>query len=164
MSKESKAIKLGFLNEEEMQLYHDICCCSKVFPSSGQELETYPENYGSRRIDFDEYIKENNLQELFEKVRTMSPLNRFIEIYIYYMNGLSMSKEFIKMYGVNLKKAEEMTDGDEMEKCMEMMEKLIDKSIQCLGNILYIRRAVEKRLPNQIKEFYQVIIPIEKTL
>ena len=92
------AIELGFKDEEEMQLYKDVCCTNGAV-TSPKTLEELLENLKSNvehednKKAYEDYIKAKGLFELFSKVKDMSVLDRLIEVFLYYSNIRILNNE-----------------------------------------------------------------------
>ena len=98
MSKDIDVKKLGFKDKEEMLLYQDVCC-EKSSISEPRTLEELLTELKSDEVSventkkyYEKYIKENDLQDLLNKVRNMPLYDRMLEIFVYYVNSYSVCK------------------------------------------------------------------------
>ena len=161
MNKAETIKKLGFISEEEMLLYQDVCCDNFVLPvpDSFEELldSLQNDNDGRRKEDFEKYISDNNLLELFNKVKSMPLLNRFVEIYVYNANGLSLSTSMYEMVSNKLREAKELFDG-EKEQDLKMQLRAINHSkSEYFHAMYYIKNQVRHRLsPEEELKFYEI--------
>ena len=170
MNKDETIKKLGFTSEEEMLLYQDVCGNNVVFstPDSLEELLNDLENddmyAGHRKDDFEKFIRDNNLLDLFNKVKTMPLLNRFIEIYVYNANGLSICKSMLEIINNKLQEAKELFDG-EKEQELEMQLFSIKRSKSNYSKAIdYVDNQVNHRLsPNDMSKFYESTDVVTKT-
>lgn len=127
MTENELAKKLGYINGDEMLLYGDVCCYdmdSCVRYDSTKEI-LYKIKNGSldiwKKDNCRKYIEDNNLLDLFNKVKEMSLFNRLVEIYLYYSNAFLVSIGMIKNLKDKLNDAKEFFDG---EKEQELENKL----------------------------------------
>ncbi len=122
-----KKSKNDFINEEERQLYKDVCCDDLSIgdlQSLEELLYTLENNDGKQeptKEDFELYIKENNLTDLLNKVKGLPLYNRLLEIYVFNANGLSMTTLLEEKILKDIEEAKELFDG---EKEQELNEKL----------------------------------------
>jgi len=120
---DEEAQLLGYKDEEEMFLYYDVCGLESVPAKTMAELllSTQQETLGRTKEEFQEYMEENNLIDLFNKVKNLSLLQRLIELYSYSYNGHVIAKSAMVLLRQKLADADEMCDG---EKQIEYEEKL----------------------------------------
>lgn len=167
MSKESenRINRLGYKDMEEMLLYQDVC--------GGEAPEKQPEDFnellelleseedsfnGYRKQTYEKYINDAKLLELFNKVKDMTLLDRFLEIYIYYSNQYYLSMIALKNMESKIQHAQELFDG---EKEMEYKRQFFniryeeERYSRCCN---YIERQAFERLSDSEKSSY-----LEKT-
>lgn len=118
---------LGFKDENEMFLYHDVCGIDIIPPYTSDDMllqcTVGNETIGRTKENFINYIIDNNYVDLFNRVKDLSILDRLLEVYRYYMNGLLISDRFLEYYNRLLCESIELCDG---EKYREYSEKLND--------------------------------------
>ena len=124
-SNKEEAKILGFKDENEMLLFYDICGFDIVPPYTRQTLllqcTAEYETLGRTKEEFIEYMENNELIDLYNRVKDLSMLDRLIELYKYNMNGLLLSDIALKVYSKELYDSIELSDG---EKYIEYSEKL----------------------------------------
>ena len=126
-SYDEEAKYLGFKDENEMNLYYDVCGVDIVPAYTREDMLSQctvgNETLGRTKEDFINYMIENELVDLYYRVKDLSMLDRLLELYRYNMNGLVLSDSVLKMYNKELFDAIELSDG---EKYLEYSEKLND--------------------------------------
>lgn len=156
--------ELGFLNSDEMQLYHDVCCDSQIsyvpiadsdeFKSDYiEKMENQEENLGYKKSDFEEYIDHYNLRELFDSVKSLPMYDRLTEIYKYYANSYSIFRGISSFAKDKFKESAELFDGEKQIIYRRMFHKAKMNASVALNNMSYIEREVFYRLPDEFKNF-----------
>ena len=170
MSKDEIAKKRGFLNEEEMLLYQDVCCSTFAFsePESLEELYSSLKNGdvddGRKKEDFEKYIKSNNLLELFNKVNGMPLLNRFVEIYIHNANGLSICNAAERMFNIKLQEAKELFDGEKEQELKRKLKSISHLKSEYSNAMFYINGQIRRRLSlEESIKYYEITDNITET-
>jgi len=123
---EAEAKKLGFESVDELLLCMDICGFESV-PIADRDLllkQCEDDKIGRTKKDFIEFMNEHNLIDLFNKVKYLSELERFIEIYNYFYNELEMSDCILGIYNRKVKEAKELFDGEKEEEYSKKAQKL----------------------------------------
>ena len=165
LKEEEEALKLGFDNVDEMLLCRDLCGFDSVPISDRERLlkQCYDDSVGKTKQDFLEYMQENNLIDLFNKVKKLPHLERYIEIYNYFYNTLELSDIVLGKYNRKVKEARELFDGELEEEYSKKAQKLFIK----MQRYIYRKRDMEiigvSRLENSDqKKFYAYIETLEE--
>lgn len=167
MVKEDKAKKLGFNSVEEMKLYCDVCGTDNPYEPESLEklLESLNNDYVSNKNDFIKYINNNNLIELFDKVKNMTLLNRFVEIYSYYSNCILVCRELKKTLGYKLQEAKSLYDGEKEIEFEEKLSRIFRMEDEYCEKIQYIVNQTHLRLsPTEKSSFYITIKKMKDVL
>ena len=114
---DEEAKLLGYENKEEMFLFYDVCGLETVPAKSLDELllSTEQETLGRTKDEFIEYMEENNLVDLFNKVKDLPLLQRLIELYNYSYNGHVLAHSTMDLFKEKLEDATMMCDGEKQE-------------------------------------------------
>lgn len=162
MTKEEKVKSLGFKSYDELLLYIDVCVGRSVNKAKLAELS--PESilktnteYLYTKQDYDFYIQNNGLLELFNKVKDMPTFDRMIEIYVYYANLASMCKMLKKLHKQKLEEARELFDGEKEVEAKNEFNKYHKLELSNLNGTVYIEDQVKIRMPDKSIEFYDAI-------
>ena len=134
---DEEAKLLGYKDKEEMFLYYDVCGLDSVPAKTIADLllSTEQETLGRTKEEFIEYREENNLVDLFNKVKNLPLLERLIELYNYSYNGHLLANSTMNFLKVKLNDSYEMSDG---EKQIEYEERL--------KNVYYILQNYKLRM------------------
>lgn len=149
---DNEAKQLGFIDVHEMQLYHDVCCNENVSPETLEELLLQLQSECdviSSKKDFEEYIEENNLLELLERVKELSDLDRMIQIYLYNANGLSISKFLEENLQKKIQDAKELFDGEKEMEYSSQLQHLRSSHQKYFDGMHYIQNQAFTRLPQR---------------
>ena len=159
-----EAKKLGFKDKEEFYLYEDVCCTE--VPMDKKSFETILDErikeirqgkkntgpIGFKKELFEQYIIDNNLDDLYDKVKNMSTIDRLIEIYIYYSNRLpicGVSKHSLKL---KMQEAIELFDGEKQLEYEDLINKLEEEEKKYLSKLEFILFKKDQRLNSQEKK------------
>ncbi len=162
--------KLGFLDEEEMLLYQDVCCddLSILQPKSFQEfidsIDDDNVNQNFSKEDYEKYIKSNGLLDLFNKVKGMSIFNRLIEIYVYYANNFLICKDLEKLINKKLEESKELFDGEKEQKYNNKIWKIRHMRTRNFRRMLYIKKQVRNRFPAEETNFSLIVKDIDNNV
>ena len=163
MSKEEKIKSLGFQDEQEMLLYQDVCCDDLPIsePDSLEELynslNSDDLHGGYRKEEYEKYIMNHGLVDLFNKVRNMTLFNRMVEIYVYYANGLSICKNVENIIRQKIQEAKELFDGEKEQEYNEQALKILRMKKEYSEKMENIEKQVRLRLPSEAPKFYETI-------
>ena len=153
MSNEMVVKKLGFIKEEEYLLYKDVCCDRLVLPipNSFEEILAGLDNFGydHDKEGFEKYIEENKLLELFDKVKTMSLLDRFIEIYIYNTKQFSLTLSMKDMIIKQIAEAEKLGDINKVQELNKQLMAIENLKENYYQSMFYILDQVKFRLSRE---------------
>ena len=170
MSKEEKIKSLGFDNEDELLLYQDVCGTNLPIsePNSLEELLNNLSDddlfIGYRKEEYEKYINNHGLLDLFNKVKNMTLFNRMVEIYVYYANGLSMCKNIEKVFQIKQREAKELYDGEKEQEYSEQLSKILRTKIEYHEKMNYIEKQVVLRLSSDKIRFYETIKDVAVTV
>ena len=164
--------ELGFKTEEEYELYEDVCCELNVIPDINtlDDLLKYLEDESINGVkphtkkEFEEFIRNKDLTGLFNKVKSMSLLDRYIELYIYHANYLSILINLVKLKTIELNIARSMFDGEEMVNKLSELKELIDIKETHACCINYIVGKVRVKIPFEEDFFFLSIDNIKKEI
>ena len=164
MITDTKARELGFIDFEEMLLYQDICGDGLYLAELFEEenLEEIGKEFTKK--DYEKYIKSHGLVELFNKVKGLPLLDRMIEIYIYYANGFSLSKEAEKIFSFHLQEAKELYDGEKEKEYLKQIDRARNMKGELFRKMHYIESEVMLRLPSEEVKFYNAIKEVSSAL
>lgn len=170
MSKEEKIKSLGFQDEQEMLLYQDVCCGDLPIsePDSLEELYDSLNSDdlfdGYKKEEYEKYIINHGLVDLFNRVRNMTLFNRMVEIYVYYANGLSICKNVGNVIQQKIKEAKELFDGEKEQEYNEQSLKILRMRREYSEKMEYIEKQVRLRLPSEEAKFYETIKDVDITV
>lgn len=156
-----KQKKSSFINEEERQLYKDVCCDDPIIggPQSLEELlytiENDIEKQAPTKEDYELYIKENNLTDLLNKIKGLSLYNRLLEIYIFYANGLSIATTFEKKFLSDLNEAKELFDGEKEQKINQKLSSIRHFKRNYSKALNYVHNQILRLSPEEQLNFYK---------
>ena len=164
--------ELGFKNEKEYELYEDLCCELNIKPDIKtvedllKQLEEENINgiHPHTKKDYELFINNRNLNDLFNKIKPMSLLDRYVELYIYHANCLSILINMVKLKMVELNIARSMFNGEEMvNKLYELNDliKLKDAHACCIS---YIVGKVRIKIPFEEDMFFASINNIKNEI
>ena len=159
-----EARELGFKDKEEFYLYEDVCCTEvpmdkesfdAILDERMKEIKQGKKNVGPigfKKELFEQYIIDNNLNDLYCRAKNMSTLDRLIEIYIYYSNRLSICA--VSKYGLKLKirDATELFDGEKQLEYENSINKLEKEEKKYLSILEFISFKKDQRLNFQEKK------------
>ena len=110
------ARQFGYKDANEMLLYMDVCCnYDGIGPKSLEDLWSDLKNDigpNKSKESYEEYIKSNNLLDLFNSVKNLSELERLMQIYTYYYNSAAMNHYLTQYFTIKEKEAESLFDGE----------------------------------------------------
>ena len=106
-SLEEEAQSLGFDSAEEMELFLDVCGTENDSPMIGfDDIEEVGYEYKRKtKTELIKYMKENDLVNLFNRVKDLPMYDRFIEIYNYITNELFISDRLLGVYNRKVEEA-----------------------------------------------------------
>jgi len=141
LKEEEEALKLGFTDVEEMILYRDICGFDSVPISDREKLlkQCNDDSIGKTKQDLTEYMFENDLINLLNKVKKLPYLERYIEIYNHFYNLLELSDLVLGKYNKKVKEARELFDGELEEEYSKKAQDLFIK----MQRYIYRKRDIE---------------------
>ncbi len=154
------ARQFGYKDANEMLLYMDVCCKSDGIepePASLDDLLLSLEEDiepNKSKESYEEYIENNNLLDLFNSVKNLSELERFMQIYTYYYNLESMNDYLAQYFAIKENEAESLFDG---EKTLEYGKKVVQtlrNSSDNIANTSYILEQALDRLNQQEAEIF----------
>jgi len=154
------ARQFGYKDANEMLLYMDVCCKSDGIEPEPDSLDdlllSLEEDIepNKSKESYEEYIENNNLLDLFNSVKNLSELERFMQIYTYYYNLESMNDYLAQYFAIKENEVEELFDG---EKEIEYKTKTLQTFNNGLGNklkIIYIEKQAVNRLNQQELEIF----------
>ena len=167
MDKLNEVRKLGFESFDEMLLYKDVCADRDINPPETLEelltsLESEITNKENTKQEYYNFIKNNGLLELFNKVKDMSLFNRMVEIYIYNANGLSLCTKIEKLYSEEIEKAKELYLSETEKEYKSKLERIRRLHSEYSNGMSYIEKEVKQRLPKEEINFYEATNNITK--
>lgn len=156
------ARKLGFKDKEEFFLYQDVCC-TEVPLRDGEFEKILEQEIKNMRLGkhknkvskdpkqfkkelYEQYISDNNLEELFDKVKDMTTVDRLIELYIYYSNKLSLCSTARKTYELKMQDAIELFDGVKEEEYEKIINEINIDHKKCNDILDFISYKKNERL------------------
>lgn len=159
--------KLGFNSEYEQNLYEDVCCGLNNIKglTEKEDAEKLLKRLNNIKVytkkDYEEYIEKNGLQELFDKVKGMSYLDRYVELYVYHANCFAVHNNFSKLGIKYITQSDSNEDGEEIIRRLNLTTDEIDKSTSHLHCIKYIFSQVNAKIPFLEDMFYLSISSIQ---
>lgn len=161
MNKYEQSKKTGFINEEERQLYKDVCCDDPIIggPQSLEELlytlKNDIEEQEPTKEDFELYIKENNLTDLLNKVRGLPLYNRLLEIYVFNANGLSIATSLEEKVLSDINEAKELFDGEKEQELNKRLSSVRHFKHNYFNAMRYISNQTLRLSPEERLNFYE---------
>ena len=124
--KNNEAISLGFNDIDEMNLFHDICGFDIIPTFDREELleRCNDESRGRTKEEFIDYMEKNNLMDLFNRVKDLPILDRFIELYDSYYNEFVLSNFMLGKYNTKWKEATDLFDGEKQAEYQQIRKTL----------------------------------------
>lgn len=152
------ARQFGYKDANEMLLYMDVCCkYDGIGPKSLEDLLLDLENDigpNKSKESYEEYIKSNNLLDLFNSVKNLSELERLMQIYTYYYNLKSMNDYLAQYLKIKENEAESLFDGEKtLEYGKKVVQTLRNRSYNS-DNTKYIVEQALDRLNQQEAEIF----------
>lgn len=161
MNKYEYLKKIGFINEEERQLYKDVCCDDPSIggPQSLEELlytlENDSEKQEPTKEDFELYIRENNLTDLLNKVKGLPLYNRLLEIYVFNANGLSMATLLEEKISNDINEAKELFDGEKEQELNKRLSSVRHFKRNYFNAMHYISNQTLRLTPEEQLNFWE---------
>ena len=127
--KNNEAISLGFNDIDEMNLFHDICGFD-IIPSFDREelLERCnDESRGRTKDEFIEYMQDNDLVGIYNRVKDLNTYERFIELYDTYTNEFMLTNFMLGKYNKKWQEAADLFDGEKQDEYQEIRRNLFVK-------------------------------------
>ena len=155
--------KLGFKSGAELELYEDVCCELTNVKDLDKKEDVIKLLKRVNNIDvitkkeYEEFINKKGLDDLLEKVRPMSLLDRYVELYIYHINCYMFHTSLMAM-GIN--DAKNNRFSEDIEKYIKILQNTLkenQESATHLYCIKYIFNKVHTRIPFLEDMFYSSI-------
>ena len=164
--------ELGFKNEQECELYEDICCEMNIRTDIRTfddllrclEEENIDDIKPHTKKEYETFIKDRELGDLFEKVKTMSLLDRYVELYIYHANYFSIIKNMLILKLMDVNNDKIMYDGESIIEDLQEYKRLssIMETQACC--ISYISGKVRSKIPFEEDFFLQSVENIKSKI
>ncbi len=162
--------KLGFNSEYEFELYEDVCCeLNNINGLSEKEdilklLRRLNNIKVYKKEDYDAFMENKGLIDLFNKVKGMSYLDRYVELYLYHSNLYAFHNNLTKMYLAQAATEESKEDVEFIIKCVNAATDENNKSLVQLHCVKYIMNKVDLKIPFMRDMFYNSILPIHRKI
>ena len=167
---EKVAKKLGFSSKAEMFLYEDVC--SGRIPKEPKTIEvdsslTYQNfdiNHLFSKEDLALIIREENLQELLEKVKDLSIKDRLHEIFLWNSNKWVTQDALIKIFMEKSKEAREIFDYEKAEEYDEKIAELEKDQLSFYRAYHYLRHRSKDLSRNEREEFRSNVEEVQNNI
>jgi hypothetical protein len=157
---DEQAMRLGFKDEYEMQLYKDVCG-KHIGPKTLKEL------YANLRLsagevkyvkeDYELVIEKNNLGELLERVRYIPIVDRLIEIYLHNFNIKNCCKYIGDLLQEKANEYNSVYDYESRDVYRQKWNQAAIIVMEAGYQISYIYNRVNSLSVDDQKKFYSVV-------
>ena len=160
----NEAISLGFRDREEMLLYQDICGFDIIPTFDKDELlsRCYDESRGRSKDEFIDYMNEHNLMSIYDRVKSLSTYERFMELYNSYNNEFVLANFMLGKYNDKFREASELFDGEKQEEAQRMRKILYSRLAEIEARKNNLEISALYRLEGEEQEnFYKYVEEIK---
>lgn len=154
MKNEDEAKELGFKDYDELLLYNDVCCDSLNNPYAPDTVYPWDAeiNFRYTKEELTKCIKDNGLEDLFNSVKDLSILDRFLKIHFYFHNRYIISDISRINYRNDLLEGFYEIDQDKKTDIMILINKLKYDEYICVNALDYVMGQAIIRLTDEERE------------
>ena len=162
--------ELGFKSKDEQELYEDVCCELNNVKNLDKEEDAIKLLKRINNIDvptkqdYEEFINKKGLNDLFEKVKPMTLLDRYVELYIYHVNSYTF---YLSMSALDFDNAKKLDPSENMSEIIKNIDKAMNKTTEAINHlhcVNYIFEKVNTKIPFLEDIFYISIENIQNDI